>query len=82
MWVGDAQKPSAQLADLLSGKMDWDAAPDAIKSWAQLPIHQAAVQILSEPSKGTRRNMLGRIPATIRPHVEAEAKRLWGLRRT
>jgi hypothetical protein len=80
MW-GNAQKPSAQLADLLSGKVDWNDAPDAIKSWARLPIHQAAVQILSEPIKGTRRNMLGRIPASIRPHVEAEAKRLWGVRR-
>lgn len=74
-------KPSEQLDMLLTGKTTWEEAPDAIRSWAQLAIYQGAMQILSAPDKGTRRNMLGRVPVTMRPHVEAEVMRLWGIRR-
>ena len=74
-------RPSEQLADLLRGKMAWDEAPEAIRSWARLEIYRGACAVLDQPGKGDRRNMLGLIPAAIRPHVEAEAKRLWNLRR-
>jgi hypothetical protein len=74
-------KPDEQLADLLRGKVSWDDAPDAIRSWARFEIYKAAKQILDAPDKGTRRNMLGKIPAHIRAMVEAEAKRLWALRK-
>lgn len=74
------KRPSEQLEDLLMGRVDWDSAPDAIKSWARKPIFDAAQTILAAPDKGARRNMLGKIPAAIRPRVEAEVKRLWGLR--
>jgi len=74
------KRPSEQLEDLLMGRVDWDSAPDAIRSWARLPIFEAAKTILAAPDKGARRNMLGKIPAAIRPRVEDEVKRLWGLR--
>lgn len=80
MWPDDVPRPSEQLADLLRGKLAWGDAPEAIRSWAALPIHQAAVQIVAELDKGARRNMLGRIPASVRPHVAEEVKRLWALR--
>jgi hypothetical protein len=74
------EKPSKQLENVLMGKTSWEDAPLAIKSWARKPIYDAAVQILAAPDKGTRRNMLGRIPAQIRPMVELEVNRLWALR--
>jgi len=74
------KRPSEELEDLLMSRVAWDDAPDAIRSWAQMPIFEAAKTIMGAPDKGARRNMLGRIPAAIRPRVEAEVKRLWGLR--
>lgn len=77
----DVKKPSEWLDDLLRGKIVMADAPEAIRSWARLPIHQAAQEILSAPDIGARRNMLGKIPAPIRPYVEAEIKRLWQSRK-
>lgn len=71
------QKPSEQLADLMYGRVSWDQSPPSIRSWAQSSIYDAAKQIIAAPDKGTRRNMLGRVPAHMRAMVEAEVKRLW-----
>jgi hypothetical protein len=71
------QKPSEQLDDLMRGKVAWNDAPEAIRSWAQIVIHDAAKQIIAAPDKGTRRNMLGRVPAHFRNMVKAEVDRLW-----
>ena len=79
MWPENVPRPSEQLDDLLRGKIAWDDAPPAIRSWAQLQIYKAAKQIVAAPDKGTRRNMLGRIPANVRPQVENEVRRLWKL---
>jgi len=70
-------KPSEQLEALLMGKMAWNDAPVAIRSWAQKPIFDAAKEILSAPDKASRQRMLSRIPAAIRPKIEAEILRLW-----
>jgi len=75
--AGAVKKPSQWLDDLLRGKILMADAPEAIQSWARLPIYQAARQIIAEPEAGARRNMLGKIPAPIRPYVEDEVKRLW-----
>lgn len=80
MWPVEVPRPSEQLRDLMMGKISWNDAPDAIKSVARKPIYDAAKTILAAPDKGTRRNMLGRIPSAMRPHVEAEVKRLWAAR--
>ena len=69
-------KPSEQLRQVLSGEVDMKDAPEAIQSWARFPIYQAAKQVLAEPEKGNRRNMLGRIPSSVRPYVAAEIMRL------
>ena len=73
----DIQKPSEQLFDLLMGKTAWNDAPDSIRSWAQKPIYDAAKQILAMPNKATRKKALTKIPAAIRPRIEAEIMRLW-----
>lgn len=72
-----AGKPSKQLADVLSGRVPMEDAPEAIQSWAQFSIYRAARTILAQDTKGERRTMLSRIPAPVRPYVEAEVKRLW-----
>jgi hypothetical protein len=63
------------------GRVLWSDAPDAIRSWAQFHIYGAAKQILAAPDIGTRRNMLGRVPAHMRAMVEAEVKRLFYLQK-
>lgn len=78
----NAKRPSAQLEDLMMGHVAWEEAQPGIRSWAGRFIYDAACQIIAAPDKATRRRMLGRIPATVRPQVEAEVKRLWGERRS
>lgn len=75
------RKPSEWLDDLLMCRIKWDDAPEAIRSWARLPIHEAAVQILAEPNKAKRQKMLGRIPSGVRHRVQAETMRVWELRK-
>jgi len=75
--AGPVKNPSQWLTDVLMGRVMMDDAPPAIQSCARLPIYQAARQIIAEPEAGARRNMLGKIPAPVRPYVEAEVKRLW-----
>jgi len=76
----DDWRPSRQLADLLSGKLAWGDASPAVESWARLHIYQGACSVLDLPTKGERRNALGKIPASVRPHVEAEAMRIHKIR--
>lgn len=76
----DVAKPSEQLEALLMGKIAWDDAPAAIRSWAQKPIFDAANMIMKATDRGARKRMLAKIPDAIRPRVEAEVMRLWDLR--
>ncbi len=73
----NAWRPSVKLAALLAGKSAWEDADDAVRSMARLPIHNAAVMIRDEPSRPRRAAMLAKIPATIRPHVEARVIEIW-----
>ena len=68
-------RPSAQLRDLLTGVTDWEDAHPAIRSWAMLTIHGAAKTVLAAP-KPKRRAMINKLPATLRPILEAEIIRL------
>ena len=72
--------PSEQLSDLLTGKVAWDEAQPAIRSWASFHIYDAAKQIVLMPEKTRRLVALERIPESIRPHVEQEVKRIWPMR--
>lgn len=69
--------PSRKLHDLLSGRTAWDDADKSIQSWAQFEIYRGARDILKLPTKEKRREMLDRIPASLRPRIEAEIMRLW-----
>ena len=72
--------PSEQLNDLLTGKVKWDEAQPAIRSWASFYIYDAARQLVLMPEKEKRRMALGKIPSAIRPFVEEEVKRIWPMR--
>lgn len=75
------ERPSETLNRVLAGVIAMGDAPNSIQSQARLPIYDAAVEILSKP-KEKRRAMLDRIPALVRPYVEAEVIRLWSIRKT
>lgn len=68
-------RPSTQLNDLLTGRVAWNDAQPAIRSWAMLTIHGAAQTILAAP-KPRRRSMIDKLPVTLRPILEAEIIRL------
>jgi len=73
----DQTRPSIKRADLLSGRVAWEDADAAIRSWVQLDIYNAANTILKMDGKKKRREALARIPPEIRPIVEAEVLRIW-----
>ena len=73
------KKPSEHLHDLLSGAVEPKDTPEAVLSWARLEIYKAAKTVLAAP-KPKRRAMLDKIPASIRPFVEREAKKIWSQR--
>ena len=81
MEIGPVEwRPSVLIPMVLRGEMLMADAPDAIRSACRLPIYHAARMIVDAPDKGTRRSMLGKIPPSVRPFVEAEVKRLWAFR--
>jgi hypothetical protein len=75
-WPVGIPRPSQQLDDLLSGRVDWKDTPESIRSWATLYLNEAAQEILKQRDKAKRQAMLSRIPARIRPYVEKECMRL------
>ena len=80
--IQQGKLPSAQLAELLNGHIAWDKAAPAIRSWAAFAIHDAACQVLAITGQEKRRIALDKLPAHIRPMVEAEALRVWNWRRS
>ena len=74
-------KPSELIRAVLTGRLPLDQAPEAIQSACQFEFYQGAVAVLAADTKPKRRAKLDKIPATVRPHVEAEAKRIWLFRK-
>ena len=73
-------RPSEKLRSLLTGATAWEDADPAIRSWARLTIHNAAKTICDADTRQRRQALLNKIPASIRPHVEARVKYLWHAR--
>ena len=69
-----AKRSQEQLEDLLTGRTRWADAQPSIRSWAQLPIWQAAKQIKAAPEH-KRAAMLEKIPEDLRPLVLEQAKK-------
>lgn len=69
--------PSHYLYEVLSGRMGMKDAPEAVQSWARLEIHNGAMAVMNAGGLEKRRAMLARIPARVRPYVEARVRELW-----
>ena len=69
------------LRRVLAGEMPLGEAPRAVQSWAQFFIYQGAEEVLTFENVDERRAALGKLPALVRPLVEAEVRRLWEWRR-
>lgn len=77
----DVKKPSEHLYDLLSGKVVPKDTPEAILSWARFEVYRGAVAVLDKPTKKERQATLAKIPQSIRPYVEREARAIWEKRK-
>lgn len=73
--------PSQWLHLILTGQIDMEDAPASVQSWARLPIFQGACEIIKMDTPDERRAELAKIPPLVRPWVEREVVRLWGMRR-
>lgn len=74
----NAWKATTRLYAHLAGE---DPNPDeAIASWAQFEIHQAAMHILDLP-KQEREAFLRRLPSYLHEQVKLEVNRVWAWRR-
>lgn len=69
--------PSKWLREVLTGNVPMKDAPDSVQSWARLSIHEGAMAVMNAGGIEKRREMLSRIPAPIRPFVEARVRELW-----
>lgn len=76
IWPG-GRRPSEQVFDVLRGNVRLEDVPSSIQSLCSKYIYDGAKDILSKPNKEARRKALSKIPPLIRPHVEAEAIRIY-----
>jgi hypothetical protein len=84
--VSKRKPPIATYAiEVMAGKMRLEDVPHpwaaAVRSVIQLPVFEEAEQVLTYSTKERRAKALLRIPESIRPLVEAEARRLFVMRK-
>lgn len=70
------------LQELLTGRLGMDEVPPSIASWSRFFFWQAADEIVALENVDERRKKLAAIPERVRPYVEAEVMRLWGLKKS
>lgn len=68
------------LTEVLSGRIPIKDAPASIQSWARFPIFEGAKEIVLMPTADERKAALARVPELVRPCLETEVRRLWGMR--
>jgi hypothetical protein len=68
-------RPSVRIARVMRGEVDIGMEDQGIRSVC------GAQFILAMQSKSQRRAALAKIPAKVRPHVEAEILRMWQKKR-
>lgn len=73
-------RPSVLVPMVLRGQLQFEDAPAPIQSACRLHFYQGACAVLDGTDKAERRAKLDKIPAEVRPHVAAEAQRIWALR--
>ena len=73
IWRG--RRPSDRIKAVLQGKVRLEDEEPGIQSVCSKYIYDGAKAVLAIPDKEKRRRALDRVPALIRPHIEAEALR-------
>ncbi len=80
-YANGIRKPSALLDDVIAGRTELDAADEATQSWFRQWLFERADAVLQQRSADDRRAALAKEPAIHRARIEAEARRLFEIRR-
>lgn len=75
IWRG--KRPSDRIKAVLMGRVPLEQEDESIQSACSKYIYDGAKSILSIKDKERRRKALDKVPALIRPHIEAEVMRLF-----
>ncbi len=78
IWRG--RRPSDRIKAVLMGKVRLEDEDQGIQSVCRKHIYDGAKSLLAIPDREKRRRALDRLPALIRPHIEAEALRQFRMR--
>lgn len=71
-------RPSQQMSDILSGKLEPGEADQAVQSWLRLPVYNMALRVLRHGTKEERRAALdGIVGGGLRAIVEEECLRIF-----
>ena len=74
-------RPSDLIADVMEGKKPLEDMPEAIQSAVRLPIYEMACMIL-DMERSERQPFINNFPVLIRPHIEAETRRIYNVQRS
>lgn len=80
-WPTEVKRPSERIKAVLSGEVLYGDECASIQSACTFYFYQGACSILKMETREKRREALSRIPASVRPFIENEVRRLWDLRR-
>jgi len=69
------------MKEVMEGRKPIEDLTDAVRSAIRIEIYREACRILDIEGKEARREALGLVPAMIRPHIEAEVRRIWEMRK-
>jgi hypothetical protein len=75
MPIWNGKRPSDRIKAVLQGKVRLEDEDQGIQSACSKYIFDGAKALLAIPDKEKRRRALDKVPALIRPHIEAEAMR-------
>lgn len=70
------------MKEVMEGRKPIEDLDAGIRSAIRIDIYRAACAVLEHEDKTSRKTALARIPARIRPHIEAEARRIWEMRKS
>lgn len=75
------ERQSDLIDDVMEGKKPLEDTPEAIQSAVRLPIYEMACMIL-DMERSERQPFINNLPVLIRPHIEAETRRIYNVQRT
>ena len=70
-------RPTETLQAVIDGRLSPQEAPEWTKAGLSMATYRHAREVLSQPTRESRRAALERVPVGVREGVEVECKRLW-----